>query len=257
MTSTGPKRQRQLDLLITEIADHLMGVPVSGAREAMDWTLAQLLDFFAVDQSFLRQNRHEASSSVLMAEWPPREVIPDPDPLYEVPYAADPIFGMVADLAETFIAYPEDSPDYQERVKAGSGKDLSTMAMVPLRQDDVTLGVLGLIRHSEERWAPEEVTTLGAIASMIAQMWGRHEAELSLLRKAYYDDLTGLPNRRYLQDQVETQARAVPLSLLVIDVDNMRIVNEGLNYAAGDRFLASMGERLQSTVRPESVVARA
>ena len=40
------------------------------------------------------------------------------------------------------------------------------------------------------------------VSTLIAQMWGRHGAEMAILRKAYYDDLTGLPNRRLLEDRI-------------------------------------------------------
>ena len=251
-----PNRQRQLDLLITEIAGDLMGVPASEAKQAMEGALSHLLEFFSVDQTFLRRNRPEAATSILMAEWPQREVIPVPDPLYEVPHSADPVFGIIADLAEPFIAYPEDSPDYQERVKAGSGEDLSTVAMVPLLRGDDTAGVLGLIRHNNQRWDAEEVTTLGAIASLIAQMWGRHDAEAKIARQAYYDELTDLPNRRLLEQKIVEVEPGTPMSLLIVDVDNMKVVNDGLNYETGDQFLTALSQRLSESVRKGSLVAR-
>ncbi|MEL7210734.1 MAG: diguanylate cyclase, partial [Actinomycetota bacterium] len=229
---------------------------MSGAKQAMERALAQLIEFFNVDQSFLRRNNHAAGTSILAAEWPVRPEIPSPDPIYEVPFSADPVFGMCEHLAETYIAYPEDSPDYQERIKAGSGQELTTMAMVPLRQEEATLGVLGLIRHNDDRWAKEEVATLGAIASLLAQMWGRHDAESKILHHAFYDELTDLPNRRMLELEVAKKVQTEPASLLVIDVDNMKIVNDGLNYSTGDLFLQAMADRLRATVRPGSMVAR-
>ncbi len=256
MTTTQPSRQRQLDLLITDIAQDLMGVPASRATEAMESALSELLDFFGVDQTFLRRHDHEADASILVAEWPKREVVPDPDPLYYVPFDADPSFAQTRHLTDTFIVYPEDSPDYQERVKAGSGQVLTTLATVPLRQADTTVGILGLIRHDTRRWEPEEVTTLGAIASLVAQVWGRHEAEEALVHKAYYDELTDLPNRRLLEERVADVSRTVPCSLLVIDVDNMTMINDGLNYQAGDLFLQAMGERITTLVRRGTTVAR-
>lgn len=256
MTGSEHSRLRQLDLLITGIASDLMGVPESAATEAMERTLAELLDFFSVDQTFLRRNRHEAGTSLLMAEWPRREVIPVPDPLYEVPYTADPVFGMVADLKEPVITYPDDSPDYRDRVKAGSGEDEMTMAMVPLTRGEETMGVLGLARFNADRWAEDEVTTLAAIASLIAQMWGRHDAEAAIARQAFYDDLTGLPNRRLLEREMEDLSASGPLSVAILDVDNMKVINDGLNHDAGDQFLVAMGERLQQSVRQGTMVAR-
>ncbi|MGI9622606.1 MAG: GAF domain-containing protein, partial [Acidimicrobiales bacterium] len=226
MESRSARPQRHLDQLITEIAADLMGIPSTGAKDAMERTLERLLEFFSVDQTFLRRNRLEAGTSVLMAEWPKREVIPVPDPLYEVPFSADPVFGMVASLDRTFIAYPEDSPDYQERVAAGSGQSMTTMAMVPLLREDSTLGVLGLIRHNNERWPEEEVDTLVAIASLIAQMWGRHDAEAHIAHLAYHDEMTQLPNRRLLTERIAEVCTEQSASLLVIDVDNMKVIND-------------------------------
>jgi len=256
MNSSFHSRQRQLDTLITTIASELMGVPVAGATQAMERSLAYLLDFFSVDQTFLRRNRHEAGTSVLKAEWPQREVVPVPDPLYEVPFSADPIFGMCAALTEVFIAYPEDSEDYQERVKAGSGEEEATVAMVPLLHSDSTIGVLGLIRFGSERWAEEEVRTLSAIASLIAQMWGRHDAEETLAWHAHYDELTGLPNRRLLAEHINALDEDQAISVIQIDVDKMKVINDGLTYEAGDLFLQKMAQRVRSLVRTETTVAR-
>ena len=256
MTTPVPNRQRQLDKLITEIAGHLMGVPGSKAGEAMEGALENLLEFFSVDQTFLRRNRHEAGSSLLMAEWPKRDVVPIPDPLHEVAFSADPIFGMCAELKRPFIAYPEDSPDYQDRVKAGSGEAETTMAMVPLLREDVTVGVLGLIRFNNLRWEEEEVATLGAIASLIAQMWGRHDAEAKIAYQAHYDDLTDLANRRLLEEKIEALDPSSPISLMVIDIDNMKAINDGLNYETGNQFLVEMSQRLVETVRKTTCVAR-
>ncbi len=256
MDASNPARQRQLDQFITEIARKLMGVPVKDAPAATESVLGEVLGFFDVDQCFLRRNVREEGHSILVAEWPVREFIPEPDPLFIMPYDLNPVAGMVESLQDIFISYPEDSPDYQKNIKAGSGKDLTTLAMVPLLRDDETLGALGLIRHNNNRWHDNEVTTLIAIASLLAQMWGRHDAEAQIIRQAFTDELTGLPNRRHLELKLAELVQTSPASLLVIDVDNMKIINDGLNYATGDEFLQAMAERLRTAVRGENIVAR-
>lgn len=256
MATPQPNRQQQLDGLITGIARDLMGVPLADAPDALNGTLQRLIDFFNVDQAFLRRNDHAAGTTILMAEWPERGLVPEQDPLYEVPFTADPIFAMCATLDRTFIAYPEDSPEYQTRIEEASGQQLSTMAAVPLLRADVTVGVLGLIRHDSERWPPEEVSTLGAIASLVAQMWGRHEAEAIIAHHAFHDELTDLPNRRFLTDRIAEIDGGTPASLLIIDIDNLKVINDGLNFEAGNQFLIQVAERLREAVRSDSVVAR-
>lgn len=256
MESSNPARQRQLDLLITEVARKLMGVPVGQADEAIDDVLAQVVAFFSVDQAFLRRNDHEAGHSTLVSEWPRREEIPDPDPFAQIPFDANPVAALSGTLKEVAIAYPEDSPEHQGRVGAGSGAEPSTLALAPLFREDVTIGSLGLLRFGHERWEREEVDTVAAICSLLEQMWGRHEAESRIIQEAFTDELTGLPNRRHLEKRLAELVQTSTASLMVIDVDNMKIINDGLTYATGNEFLQSMADRLRTAVRSDNIVAR-
>ena len=52
--------------------------------------LAQLVEQFEADAAFLRHNDHSLRASTLIAEWPPRYAVPDPDALANIPFADDP-----------------------------------------------------------------------------------------------------------------------------------------------------------------------
>jgi len=78
---------------------------------------------------------------------------------------------------------------------------------------------------------------------------------------AYYDALTGLPNRRLLVDRLQQQIAAcarkpMHCGLLFIDLDNFKQVNDQLGHAAGDRLLVEAAQRLSHCVREEDTVAR-
>jgi diguanylate cyclase (GGDEF)-like protein len=75
------------------------------------------------------------------------------------------------------------------------------------------------------------------------------------------DDLTGLPNRRYLAEQVEQTALGLRhdgdgFALLVLDLDRFRRVNESLGHDSGDRALREVAERLSRILRAGDMVAR-
>nr|WP_082753524.1 EAL domain-containing protein [uncultured Acidovorax sp.] len=81
-------------------------------------------------------------------------------------------------------------------------------------------------------------------------------------RLAYWDRLTGLPNRERFRDAV-VQAIAAsastpqPLAVLTLDLDRFKHVNDVLGYAFGDRLLQAVAERLSQQVRsPDDMVAR-
>ncbi len=79
-------------------------------------------------------------------------------------------------------------------------------------------------------------------------------------RMAYSDPLTGLGNRALLAAEVARAQRAARgggrLSLLLLDLDGFKAVNDSLGHEAGDRLLIRLAQRLVATVGPDDVVAR-
>jgi diguanylate cyclase (GGDEF)-like protein/PAS domain S-box-containing protein len=88
----------------------------------------------------------------------------------------------------------------------------------------------------------------------------RLEAELS--RSAFYDRLTGLPNRALLLDRVSHSLSWTrpddddPVALVLLDLDRFSVINESLGHAAGDRLLEAIARRLETCLRPGDTVAR-
>jgi diguanylate cyclase (GGDEF)-like protein len=86
-------------------------------------------------------------------------------------------------------------------------------------------------------------------------------AEQRLYESAVRDPLTGLHNRRHLDERLRAElafaARHVaPLSVLIIDVDHFKKINDTYGHPAGDAALRALAERLQRSVRAEDLVAR-
>ncbi len=86
-------------------------------------------------------------------------------------------------------------------------------------------------------------------------------ADEQLSQLAYYDSLTGLPNRALLRDRLhqtmmeaERQQRLV--AILFMDLDRFKFINDSLGHAAGDALLKSVAERLRACVRSGDTIAR-
>ncbi len=112
----------------------------------------------------------------------------------------------------------------------------------------------------------EEIAQLAAgFNRMIIELERRNqqarEAESRLLEQARTDSLTGLPNRRFLGEQLErelarTQRAKWTIGLLYIDLDGFKLVNDSLGHGVGDMLLRSVAERLKSRVRMTDTLAR-
>lgn len=78
----------------------------------------------------------------------------------------------------------------------------------------------------------------------------RHEAEISLLRMAQYDFLTGLPNRQQLQQQldkilVDAGRLQRRVAVLCVGLDDFKSINEQFSYQTGDQLLLALADRLR------------
>ncbi len=97
--------------------------------------------------------------------------------------------------------------------------------------------------------------------SALVDITHRKAAEDEIRHLAFYDLLTGLPNRRLLLDRlqhaVENSARSgVSGALMFIDLDNFKIINDSLGHEQGDVLLSQVGQRLRAAVREGDTVAR-
>jgi diguanylate cyclase (GGDEF)-like protein/PAS domain S-box-containing protein len=88
----------------------------------------------------------------------------------------------------------------------------------------------------------------------------RKEARAQIARLAYYDMLTGLPNRARLRDLISEATVACPagghVALMFLDVDNFKDVNDTLGHAAGDELLVEFAQRLRAQVQPGDLLGR-
>ncbi|HEY8101116.1 MAG TPA: EAL domain-containing protein [Burkholderiaceae bacterium] len=89
----------------------------------------------------------------------------------------------------------------------------------------------------------------------------RKNAEKEIRNLAFYDHLTGLPNRRLLQDRLQMALAASDRNqhegaLLLIDLDNFKILNDTLGHDIGDQLLVKVAESLHACVREGDTVAR-
>jgi diguanylate cyclase (GGDEF)-like protein/PAS domain S-box-containing protein len=87
------------------------------------------------------------------------------------------------------------------------------------------------------------------------------ESRAELERAAWYDTLTGLPNRNLLSDRLEqllarSRRTGQRLALFYLDLDGFKAINDSLGHAAGDQLLRQFAERLRRAVRSSDTVAR-
>jgi len=104
-------------------------------------------------------------------------------------------------------------------------------------------------------------SSVAAIVLNYRDVSQRKETEKQLEYRAYYDSLTGLPNRLLFRDRlVNSLAHArrnrVGVAVMYLDVDHFKLVNDGLGHTFGDALLADVATRLQDSLRASDTISR-
>jgi diguanylate cyclase (GGDEF)-like protein len=130
--------------------------------------------------------------------------------------------------------------------------------------DILTQPVIRLTRRVAERDAQLEVARTALDLEIRKRIWAEQElmrANLRLQDQAMRDAVTGLHNRRFLEESLtheENRAKrhGHTLAIMMIDVDHFKEFNDILGHVAGDAILRSVGECIVAVSRGEDVVAR-
>jgi diguanylate cyclase (GGDEF)-like protein len=153
--------------------------------------------------------------------------------------------------------------DLDERAGHVPGTDVEpeAIACLPLLARSELLGALSLYRSGYAGFSESEFELIQHFAEVaaLALANARSQAELETLART--DDLTGLPNRRHLNEQLSRElARArqhgQPLSLLLLDLDNFKQINDSHGHHAGDCALQQIADILSQTLRQQDLAAR-
>ena len=246
--------------LVAAAAERLMEATASTATQVSEQVLAQLVEQLKADASFLRHNDHGLRASVLVAEWPPRPDVPARDPLAVIHFTgADPVFAVGEHGKKPVVIAPKQMERAYRRWIAESRHSASpSVAVVPLISGELTTGTIGVVKFGRKKWKPEAINTLEAVASLFAQFQARIAAEERLQYLVHHDDLTALHNRRaliaYLSERLAA-GRPGPVSVLYLDLDRLKSINDCFGHTAGDWFIQVVAERLRMSAG-KSMTAR-
>ncbi len=169
-------------------------------------------------------------------------------------------------------------PDEMPAFAFERSTDVDSVALMRMRHPDLPpveamlaarfvgpTGSPGMLTLASERsdYEPDEAIqrVVPAFAQIVSTAMLRHNAEQRLQHQATIDAVTGLANRavirRRLEDDLErTLVDSESVALLLLDLDDFKLVNDGYGHLAGDDLLRQFGERLQGTCGPDDLVGR-
>jgi diguanylate cyclase (GGDEF)-like protein len=167
-------------------------------------------------------------------------------------YALDEIDGWLADSPQTHVVDGDDS----------QSPPVHADAVVPLIYQGTFIGLL-LVRSDDwsRVWAGNELLLLHTVADQLAVAVNQAHLFAQMQEQALTDALTGCYNRRSFELQLERDLQLatrmrLPLSLLMLDLDNFKVINDRAGHEAGDLALCLLADNLRAELRVGDTAAR-
>ena len=168
------------------------------------------------------------------------------------------------------IVGSEDDNNYQVEVKClkdtetecpGFNSEMSNRLFYPMDIGDIRIGALHLIRKVDKPFTEHEHSLISMLVSTLTLALRNSEIHREVKELATTDSLTGLFNNRYFHESLTRTFKSTmryqnPVSLLMIDIDNFKQINDQHGHQAGDAVLQEISNRLIRSLREIDVPAR-
>jgi diguanylate cyclase (GGDEF)-like protein len=144
---------------------------------------------------------------------------------------------------------------------AGVLPESRAVLCLPISYGESLLGVLNVESRDENAFAPQDVLILNTLADLLATALHNSFVFQRLQQQSITDGLTGIKTRRFFWEALSSEWKRAsrsgrPFSVVLIDLDKFKEVNDSLGHLEGDLVLARVGRLLEQKCRQSNVVAR-
>jgi diguanylate cyclase (GGDEF)-like protein len=144
---------------------------------------------------------------------------------------------------------------------AGVLPESRAVLCLPITYGESLLGVLNVESRDENAFAPQDVLILNTLADLLATALHNSFVFQRLQQQSITDGLTGIKTRRFFWEALSSEWKRAsrsgrPFSVVLIDLDKFKEVNDSLGHLEGDLVLARVGRLLEQKCRQSNVVAR-
>ena len=159
-----------------------------------------------------------------------------------------------------FTALDENSSPNLGRYLTSGGCSVCWVVPITLTAEK-SFGALIMFHAEMQPLADRHHKLLDIYAIVAGLVANRHRLDAETHRLAYYDPLTGLPNRRLFSErlQMALAARSAdgrPLTVMFIDLDRFKDINDSEGHDVGDKVLQQIAKRIESCIGPDDTAAR-
>jgi len=250
-----------MERLLGQFSSRFINILPEHIDDAINTALAELGRYSGVDRVYLFTLQADTRNMINSHAWVRNERMPS---LHGITLSVQGLPWLMGRLRARKVVCMDRLNDLPSAAEAERrlflGHGVGSMAAMPIIYSGGLRGFVGfdLVRR-ERLWSSEQIHLLRTAGEIFASALQRRQSEERIYRLAYYDGVTGLPNRlllrRRLQERLSRQ-HPETFALVLIDVDDAGMLNDLLGHDVGDVLLRVIGGRLAKRLRDTHTLAR-
>ena len=227
-------------------------------REVAELIARHLVEAMAVDECMISWWDRPGERLLTLGNWPSVSA-EDLQPVFEL--AGFPQTTLVLEVQQAVVVDVDDPSADPAEVGFLRQQGAAISAMLPLVAKGRSIGLVELISRSHVRLDDAMLALARTMANEAAVALENARLYEDARNLADRDQLTGYFNHRYLHERLgeellRAQRSAAPLAILMIDLDDFKLVNDRFGHLLGDRLLAWAAQQIRSTLRESDIAAR-
>ena len=259
------QRERDsFDRLLLNISVRLAHIEPEYLDEVIHEALADIAGYFETERSSLFSIDDNACTFSNTYEWNAAGLTPAIDSLQDQPTGAFPwLMEHILEHRTVDVPAVAALPDEAaEERKAYVQQGIGSLIVAPIVQGEVVTGMFGLYAvRDRSYWSDELRNNVRLLGQLLANAVEAVNMAILVRRLAYHDPLTGLANRELLGDRIEQEAARITrsgghLAVMLIDIDDFKLINDSLGHHSGDALLCGAADRLRQLIRTSDTAAR-
>ncbi len=251
----------EFETLIADIAGHFIDTLTHNLNESVQYALRRLGEFFLADRCYVFQFSADATKMKNTHEWCRQGIEPminrsDAFLTQNMPWFA----GHILARRHIQVIDTTDLPrEAEAERKEFMHQGIKSLLCVPMIRKGTVTGFIGLDYVSRRKhWPDGQMSLLKIVPSIISTALDRLRHEERVSHLTYHDQLTGLCNRLFFQEELERLdvARELPIAFIMADLNGLKHINDTFGHEKGDELLKKTAGLLKRCCRRNDILAR-
>jgi diguanylate cyclase (GGDEF)-like protein/PAS domain S-box-containing protein len=253
--------QLGFEKMLANISSIFASQPSEQLEQSINYALAQIGEFFQMDNSYMIQFSEDGRQMSNVYEWCSDGTAAQMDRLQNVsvgtfPWSIEQIKNKKHVIIPDVDSLPPEAGVDMKNLKS---QGIRSLISIPMMKNGIVYGLISLDAVKEKKeWTENDGLLLKIVAELLSNAYTNSLAEEKIRYQSFHDGLTGLYNRVFLENEMQRldTDRQLPIGIIMADLNGLKKVNDTFGHSEGDEMLKQTADIFRDSCREEDIITR-